>query len=88
MNIHLQTQAQHPINNRPSQEPFPATPGWLAQNQLCDVTLMGDLHQCPGNVATAGTDDFSAEVFSQQCVLLQATLRFCPVLACSFPIFE
>src|SRR5260370_6375609 len=72
MNIDIRTHAQHTINDRTTDQLFPATTRRLPQHQLRHLALFGNLHQRLSDVTALHTDDLGPQVLREQGMLFQA----------------
>ena len=53
---------------------------WLTQHQLGYLALVGDLHQCTGDIATACADDLGPQILGEQCMIFQTAERSFTIL--------
>src|SRR5260370_33935253 len=72
MNIDILPHAQHTINDRTTDQLFPATARRLPQHQLRPLALFGDLHQRLSDVTALRTDDLGPQVLCEEGMLFQA----------------
>src|SRR5438445_306198 len=79
MDIDVCTEPQHTIDNRPTQDLFPATTRRLAQHNLRHLALPGDLDEGLGNITALRANHLRSQVFCEQ------RMRFQPAL-CRFPV--
>ena len=88
MNIDIGYEAQEAVDGGAVEEFFPAATRRLPQDDLCDVALVGYFGQGAGDIVALSAYDFSAKVFSQYGVFLQAFLSRLVVLLGLTAIFE
>src|SRR5450759_1996641 len=88
VDIDIVIHAQQAVDDRAAQQLLPGAAGWLAQDDLRDLTLACHLDQRAGDIRAAHTDDLGPQIFGEHDMLLQATLGYLSLSDRIAAIFE